>query len=393
MLHRKLKNFWIKKITDLITGFSLDPNLLDEGNDWAKKITDLEKWTDIDAFAKNLFKDVHAKASKAIPPTFYSPDENYGSLLAECFTDLDLKFVDLANVCKTKIGVDPTDETLATNADGNNVLVDGNPIPKWKHTINKKFPINPANKQFTLDDLGGLDIADLLYRNDLYETIANKVNGLGNLIEKNLAGDDRGVGYGWRWTFKLNKIVLQNYKNNQTTITNAETHLGLNPGDLATITTNAAYNLNGKTLTQLLTPHTCPPCALTHCPNTHANYNTIKGESAEYQRIHTKLSGKVSDDDLTNLLNAAPSCSHSDYDDIKQALANEKEKLTKKEESWELEKQQAQAEKEKEIINKIITDLGLTTERERERERESIRSSNYGNQGQNNSAYWYYGQR
>ena len=365
MLHRKLKNFWIKKITDLITGFSLDPNLLDKGNDWAERITDLEKWADIDVFGKGLFKDVHAKASKAIPPTFYSPDENYGSLLAECFTDLDLKFVDLANVCKTKIGVDPTDETLATNADGNNVLVDGNPIPKWKRTINKKFPINPANKQFTLDDLGEWDIPDLLYRNDLYETITNKTNGLGNLIEKNLAGDDRGVGYGWRWTFKLNKIVLQNYKNNQTTITNAETHLGLNPGDLATITTNAAYNLNGKTLAQLLTPHTCPPCALTHCPNTHANYDAIKGESAEYQRIHTKLSGKVSDDDLTNLLSSDPSCSHSDYDDIKQALADEKEKLTKKEESWELEKQAAQAEKEKEIINKIITDLGLTTEREK----------------------------
>jgi len=129
----------------------------------------------------------------------------------------------------------------------------------------------------------------------------------------------------------------------------------------------------------LLIPHTCPPCALTHCPNTHANYDTIKGESAEYQRIHTKLSGKVSDNDLTNLLNSGPSCSHSDYDDIKRALADEKEKLTKQKESFELEKKLAQAEKEKEIINKIITDLGLTTERERERERESIRSSNYGN--------------
>jgi len=84
----------------------------------------------------------------------------------------------------------------------------------------------------------------------------------------------------------------------------------------------------------LLTPHTCPPCPQTHCPNTHANYDAIKGESAEYQRIHTKLSGKVSDDDLTNLLNSSPSCSHSDYDDIKQAIADEKEKLTKKEESW-----------------------------------------------------------
>jgi hypothetical protein len=168
---------------------------------------------------------------------------------------------------------------------------------------------------------------------------------------------------------------LTEYKNSKTTITNAETHLGLNPGDLATITTNAAYNLNGKTLAQLLTPHTCPPCALNHCPNTHANYDAIKGESAEYQRIHTKLSGKVSDDDLTNLLNSAPSCSHSDYDTIKQ----ERDDLKQQQTNYSTEKQQAIQDKEKEIISKIITDLGLTTERERERERESIRSSNYGN--------------
>jgi len=161
---------------------------------------------------------------------------------------------------------------------------------------------------------------------------------------------------------------LTEYKNAKTTITNAETHLGLKPGDLATITTNPAYNLNGKTLAQLLTPHTCPPCPQTHCPNTHANYDTIKGESIEYQRIHTKLNGKVSDSELDNLLKRvpAPKCSHTDYDTIKQALAKEKEKLTKKEASCELEKKQALAEKEKEIIEKIITDLKLSTERERE---------------------------
>jgi hypothetical protein len=153
---------------------------------------------------------------------------------------------------------------------------------------------------------------------------------------------------------------LTEYKNTKTTITNAETHLGLNPGELATITTNAAYNLNGKTLAQLLVP-----CPLTHCPTTHADYDTIKGESTEYQRIHTKLNGKVSDNDLTNLLNSAPSCSHSDYDAIKQ----ERDELKQQHDNYSTEKQQAIQDKEKEIINKIITDLGLTTERERERER------------------------
>jgi len=144
--------------------------------------------------------------------------------------------------------------------------------------------------------------------------------------------------------------------------------LGLNPGDLATIATNAIYNLNGKTLAQLLTPHTCPPCPKTHCPNTHANYDTIKGESAEYQRIHTKLSGKVSDSELDNLLNQTPSCSHTDYDTIKQ----ERNDLKQQKDNYSTEKQQAIQDKEKEIINKIITDLGLTTERERERALEAV---------------------
>jgi len=141
--------------------------------------------------------------------------------------------------------------------------------------------------------------------------------------------------------------------------------LGLNPGDLATITTNVAYNLNGKTLAQLLTPHTCPPCPQTHCPTAHANYDAIKGESAEYQRIHTKLKGKVSDSELDNLLNQTPTCSHTDYDTIKQ----ERDDLKQQKDNYSTEKQQAIQDKEKEIINKIITDLGLTTERERERER------------------------
>jgi hypothetical protein len=56
------------------------------------------------------------------------------------------------------------------------------------------------------------------------------------LIKKNLTGDDRGNGYGWRWKFKLNKTVLQDYKNNQKLITKIanrlQTILGLAPTDV-----------------------------------------------------------------------------------------------------------------------------------------------------------------
>jgi hypothetical protein len=50
--------------------------------------------------------------------------------LGNAFADLDKQFAELVNVFKTKIGVDPTDDTLATDAAGNNILVDGNPIPQ-----------------------------------------------------------------------------------------------------------------------------------------------------------------------------------------------------------------------------------------------------------------------
>jgi len=362
MIHKILKDFWINKINNLIATFSFDPSTLAEGADWADKINALDKWREIDFLGKNICHDVHNKLGKAVPTPICAPGENYNEFLVNSFDDYELQFIDLANVCKTKIGVDPTDDTLATDADGNNILVNGHTIFKWKHVINQKIPNNeakltniPANK----------DMADLLYVYSLYRKIADN---LPELISKGLTGADRIHQLGFDWQYKVNDTTLQEYKNSKTTITNAETHLGLKPGDLATITTNPTYNLNGKTLAQLLTPHTCPPCALNHCPTAHADYNIIKGESAEYQRIHTKLSGKVSDSDLDNLLNQTPSCSHTDYDTIKQ----ERNDLKQQKDNYSTEKQQAIQDKEKEIINKIITDLGLATERERERALEAV---------------------
>jgi len=363
MTHQRIKNFWINKINDSINAFSLNPAMLEVGTNWAETINGLEEWERIDVFGKNVCRDVYVKAGQPVPEKLLTNAENYGKVLRDDFTDLDKQFAELVNVCKTKIGVDPTDDTLATDAAGNNILVNGHTIPKWKYVINKKIP---SQKGKLTDIPGSKDLSDLLYENDLYRQITDNTNGLPNVVLRNLKAPHKPNAFGYDWTYKVNNIALQNYKNSATTITNAETHLGLNPGDLATITTNVAYNLNGKTLAQLLTPHTCPPCPQTHCPTAHANYDAIKGESAEYQRIHTKLNGKVSDSELDNLLNQTPSCSHTDYDTIKQ----ERDDLKQQKDNYSTEKQQAIQDKEKEIINKIITDLGLTTERERERERE-----------------------
>ena len=144
--------------------------------------------------------------------------------------------------------------------------------------------------------------------------------------------------------------------------------LGLSPADYG----NIATIMNGKTLQELRTDsdwRTAHTCGGGVCPNPahHTNYATLQTKNSEYDRIHAKLSGKVSDSELQTLLDAIPNCSHSDYDILKS------ERDTLKTENTQLQAHQCDCDnkvlaKEKEIINKIITDLELSRERERERE-------------------------
>jgi hypothetical protein len=88
-------------------------------------------------------------------------------------------------------------------------------------------------------------------------------------------------------------------------------------------------------------------------------------KSAEYTRINTKLNGKISDSELQALLDAIPTCPHTDYDTIKS------ERDTLQAENTQLKEHECDceskvAEKEQQILTKIITDLSLSTERERE---------------------------
>lgn len=114
--------------------------------------------------------------------------------------------------------------------------------------------------------------------------------------------------------------------------------------------------------------HDCSsgPCSVPCHTSSHSDYNQRHTESQEYQRINTKLSGKVSNSELQALLDSLPNCPHSDYDTLKS------ERDTLKAENTQLKEHKCDcdskvAQKEKEIINKIITDLELSTERERER--------------------------
>lgn len=120
----------------------------------------------------------------------------------------------------------------------------------------------------------------------------------------------------------------------------------------------------GKTLADLITA-SCPN------PTHHTNYNTLQTQSQEYQRIYAKLSGKVSDTELQTLLDATPTCSHSDYDTLKSERDSLKTENTQlKEHKCDCDSKVV--EKEKKIINKIIADLSLSTEREGENVLEAV---------------------
>ena len=97
-----------------------------------------------------------------------------------------------------------------------------------------------------------------------------------------------------------------------------------------------------------------------------ATIATLQSKADNYDRIHTKLNGKVGDSELDTLLQQIPQCSHTDYDAIK----TERDQLKAEQESHSCDSK-IQA-KESEIITKIITDLGLTTERERENVLEAV---------------------
>jgi hypothetical protein len=85
-------------------------------------------------------------------------------------------------------------------------------------------------------------------------------------------------------------------------------------------------------------------------------------KSGEYNRIHTKLSGKISDTDLDKFINhTCPDCrltKHNDYDTIKA----ERDQLKTDQDNHDCDCASQVAQKETEIITKIITDLSLSTE-------------------------------
>jgi len=149
----------------------------------------------------------------------------------------------------------------------------------------------------------------------------------------------------------INEDKVDNFIEAKDTIDNISGHLG--GIDLNTLAT--ALNNEGKTLRDAfqeigqLNQAVKTVLGVNVLPTDYPNQlNLLKTNSDHYNRIHTKLGGKVSDTELDTLLNTPPpQCSHTDYDTIKS------ERDTLKTENAELK------DKEKTILEKLITDCNL----------------------------------
>jgi len=148
----------------------------------------------------------------------------------------------------------------------------------------------------------------------------------------------------------IDEDKVDNFIEAKDTIDNISGHLGgIDLNNLAT-----ALNNEGKTLrdafqeTGQLNQAVKTVLGVNVLPTDYPNQlNLLKTNSDHYNRIHTKLGGKVSDTELDTLLNPPPQCSHTDYDTIKS------ERDTLKTENAELK------DKEKTILEKLITDCNL----------------------------------
>jgi hypothetical protein len=84
----------------------------------------------------------------------------------------------------------------------------------------------PKSQTKLTDIPASMDLSDLLYRNDIYNEITSNITGL-NIITRGLQGSNTVNRYGFNFRFEVNNTAIQNYRNNQATITAVENYLQL----------------------------------------------------------------------------------------------------------------------------------------------------------------------
>lgn len=348
------KNFWIARINALKAHKGVHQNRLTENegsNDnlvWTNKLLAKSNWNEVEEYAVGICQDIYAKQTQnnSAFPVLIGGNPDVVDLLNHLQLVLPgsslyglLKKVEVVEqVLRDKVGVDISNNNGATDNDGNPILdADGNRITEWENFVNQKT----FNGAATLNDIPAeKDLLILIYQNDLYEQIIDDTNGLPDLIER---GHNIADVYGHYWHHKVNANRLQQYADNENELDNfvieIKNILGLGITDI----------LPNDWENQLVKKTDLDTAQATIATLT-TERNNYKTKADEYDRIHTKLEGKVSDAELDTLINTPPQCSHTDYDAIKSERDTLKtEQDTLKSENTQLKENQQQ----------LISELGL----------------------------------
>ena len=227
MINQKIKTYWIEKIEKLKFEKGVLPELLTENEGsmddtvWQNKLEAIDNWVNIRDYALAICKDIYDKttvtnssdtwpqrigaqiAKLADASDGRKANDEYWDILWENLRDLENQNVDLIDVFKDKIGVDPEDTATITKKINN---ID-TPYPKWKDDIERRIF---SNQTRLIDIPDGTDIADLLYIHSLYEEISAE---LPDLFSRNLADSDKANKFDINWYYKVNITELNNLKN------------------------------------------------------------------------------------------------------------------------------------------------------------------------------------
>ena len=367
------KNFWIEAIEALRQYKGVAWNILEandnseDGDVLANKFSDLGTWNEIETFAVEVCKEIYQKATvnnagnEANYPVNDDGEDNFWGLAnklrdikeGDDYEDMAVRVIgefedetqDLSQFFQNKLGVGYDNAAFVPDPENEGQFLKdeaGNDIPIWKYFINSKIPTD-----ITLNDIPlGMNLLRLIYRNELYKQI---VGSLPDLVERGEVLPDGTYArvwnsHGYNFNYGVDTDKLQEYKGSKNLIQEIADSIK----DLLGVATIDDIPNDWNTKLVKKSDLDTANATITTLTTERDNYKT---KADDYDRIHTKLSGKVSDSELDDILNKVPSCSHTDYDTIKTERDNLKTENTNL--------KNGSQNKEKEILEKLITDCNL----------------------------------
>ena len=281
MQNQRIKNFWIQVINDLKLYKGVAPNLIteNEGNAtddlWQEKLNQRRTWVEIRNYALTICEDIFQKATM-------NNDAWVG-------------------------GMDGLFNYLRGNNINAQVLTDyWNGAVFWTLGDNERLLIE-TETHLGVDNLNDLTTEPEYTMPISLERTLFWLREFDKIMTKNIDIFDTDIVTGRPLSIDEDKV--DNFIEAKDTIDNISGHLG--GIDLNTLAT--ALNNEGKTLRDAfqeigqLNQAVKTVLGVNVLPTDYPNQlNLLKTNSDHYNRIHTKLGGKVSDTELDTLLNTPP---------------------------------------------------------------------------------------